>query len=207
MAAGLVVLFLGVSMLCHATANELKYDEALLTVNNHLLEPITLLYVSDYCYKCLLQPLMTLPAAQSLQPTNNTIIISTVFALTVHVLRGGGNQDPVCSWKQLYEEHGHYVISIQSKNRTMQCYNLVSRSPSNYLLPLLAAVVSLLCVWGLYYFTAYVFRLACTQKLLEELKKKMGCMLKDEDDVSVSQRQNTEVPKHRRLLSLDTFRG
>ncbi|XP_040292786.1 heparan-alpha-glucosaminide N-acetyltransferase-like [Bufo bufo] len=207
MAAGLVVLFLGVSMLCHATANELKYDEALLTVNNHLLEPITLLYVSDYCYKCLLQPLMTVPAAQSLQPTNNTIIISTQFALTVHVLRGGGNQDPVCSWKQLYEEHGHYVISIQSNNRTIQCYNLVSRSPSNYLLPLLAAFVSLLCIWGLYYFTAYVFRLACTHKLFEELKKKMGCMLKDEDDVSVSQRQNADVPKHRRLLSLDTFRG
>ncbi|KAM4031739.1 heparan-alpha-glucosaminide N-acetyltransferase-like [Anomaloglossus baeobatrachus] len=117
--------------LYYSTAIELRYDEALLTVNNHLLEPITLLYVSDYCYKCLLQPLMALPAAQSLQSTNNTVIVSTHFALTFQVVREGGNEEPVCSWKQLYGEHGDYIISVQSTNGTVQCYSLVSRSPSN----------------------------------------------------------------------------
>ncbi|XP_075698889.1 heparan-alpha-glucosaminide N-acetyltransferase-like [Rhinoderma darwinii] len=207
MAVGLIasiVLSLGVSTLCHATANELKYDEALLTVNNHVLETITLLYASDYCYKCLLQQLMTLPAAQNLQPTNHTVIINTRFALTFHVLRGNRNEEPVCSWKQLYGEHGHYFISVQSNNGTVQCHNLVSRSPSNCLLPLLVAFVSLLLIWGLYYLTAYVFRLACTHKLLEKLKKKT---CKDEPVASVSQRQNDDIPKNRRLLSLDTFRG
>ncbi|XP_069609209.1 heparan-alpha-glucosaminide N-acetyltransferase-like isoform X1 [Ranitomeya imitator] len=202
-----IVLFLSEYTLCHSTVIELKYDEALITVNNHLLEPVTLLYVSDYCNKCLLQPLMALPAAQGLRSTNKTVVISTQFVLTFHVLKEGGNEEPVCSWTQLYGEHGYYIISVQSTNGTVQCNNLVSRSPSNCLLPLLVAFVSLLCIWGLYYFTAYVFRLTCTHKLLKELKKKMGYEIKDEPEVPVNERQHADAPKQRRLLSLDTFRG
>ncbi|XP_069835379.1 heparan-alpha-glucosaminide N-acetyltransferase-like isoform X2 [Dendropsophus ebraccatus] len=145
MSAGVVVL-LGVFALCHAEANELNYDEALLTVNNYLLHPITLLYMSDYCYKCLLQPLMSLPAAQSLQPANHTVTITTQFALTFHVFKEDGNEEPVC-------------------------------------------------------------RLACTHKFLEELKKKTCCDFHNEPDESVVQSQSADTPKHRRLLSLDTFRG
>ncbi|XP_069835380.1 heparan-alpha-glucosaminide N-acetyltransferase-like isoform X3 [Dendropsophus ebraccatus] len=206
MSAGVVVL-LGVFALCHAEANELNYDEALLTVNNYLLHPITLLYMSDYCYKCLLQPLMSLPAAQSLQPANHTVTITTQFALTFHVFKEDGNEEPVCSWEQLYEEHGHYIISVQPSNGTVQCYNLVRRSPSNSLMPLLVALVCLLCIWALYYLTTYIFRLACTHKFLEELKKKTCCDFHNEPDESVVQSQSADTPKHRRLLSLDTFRG
>ncbi|XP_071986015.1 heparan-alpha-glucosaminide N-acetyltransferase-like isoform X2 [Engystomops pustulosus] len=206
MVCGLLVLSLGLSTLRHVAAVKLKYDEALLTANNHLLQPISLLVVSDYCYKCLFQPLMTLQPAQSLQPTNRTVILRTQFKLTLHVVTEGGNGEPVCSWKQLYGEHGHYIISVQPNNGSVKCDNHVSKSPTNNLLPLLVAFVSLLCVWGLYYLTTYVYRRTCTQKLLKKVKKKADCEAEDEPDGSGSPGQ-TDLPKHRRLLSLDTFRG
>ncbi|XP_063814810.1 heparan-alpha-glucosaminide N-acetyltransferase-like isoform X2 [Pseudophryne corroboree] len=204
-----LLLVLGLSVLCLAAANELKFDEALLIVNNYLPEPITLLYVSDYCYQCLLQPLLTVPSANNSQAINHTAIISTHFTVSMQVVKGGGNAVPLCSWKQLYGEHGHYIVSVHSSFKTQdkeagQCDYIVSRAPSNCYLPLLVAFVCLLCIWGLYYFAIYIFRLGCTQKFTQVFKRKTSCG----SDAAVNlEQKNAKVSKHRRLLSLDTFRG
>ncbi|XP_068115072.1 heparan-alpha-glucosaminide N-acetyltransferase-like [Hyperolius riggenbachi] len=194
---------------CVHQAEELKLDEALLTVSNHLPDAISLYYVSDYCYQCLFQPLLTVSLANSSVPVRSSVTVSTRFTLTIGVIKGSGNKEPVCSWRQLYGEHGEYIVSVRSsldqKNGTVQCDTVVDKPPSNAFLPLLLAFIALLSTTGSYYLTAYIFRLGCTQRFVEDLNRKTSYIFnKASDD---TQEQKVEVHKSRRLLSLDTFRG
>ncbi|XP_072280582.1 heparan-alpha-glucosaminide N-acetyltransferase-like isoform X2 [Pyxicephalus adspersus] len=205
-----LLLVLVVCLVCFTAAEELGLDEALLTVRNHFPDYITLLYVSDYCYQCLFQPLLTVPSANSSLPANNTIIVSTRFSLTIHVIRGSGSNDPVCSWKMLYGEHGKYIISVHStpmeqEDGTLQCDTVLSKHPSNAYLPLLVAFGVLLSITGLYYLIGYIFRLGCTQSFFEDYNRRASSAFSN--DSAPSQEQIADVPKSKRLLSLDTFRG
>ncbi|XP_075466535.1 heparan-alpha-glucosaminide N-acetyltransferase-like isoform X7 [Ascaphus truei] len=132
-AAAFSLLALVVSVRHSAAVNELKFDEALITVSSYLPEPVALLYTSDYCYRCLPQLLLTVPSGTSAHSANATVIISTRFTLTMQVVRGTGNASPVCSWDRLYEEHGHYIILVRSDQNTsaVLCERSEDRSPTN----------------------------------------------------------------------------
>ncbi|MEE6488716.1 hypothetical protein FKM82_015334, partial [Ascaphus truei] len=186
--------------------NELKFDEALITVSSYLPEPVALLYTSDYCYRCLPQPLLTVPSGTSAHSANASVIISTRFTLTMQVVRGTGNASPVCSWDRLYEEHGHYIILVRSDQNTsaVLCERSVDRSPTNSHIPLLVAFVVLLGISGLYHLRTYISKFGTVRFL------KMFCsfLLSMQGPASATEdRQESETPKRRRLLSLDTFRG
>ncbi|KAM8924659.1 heparan-alpha-glucosaminide N-acetyltransferase-like [Pelodytes ibericus] len=207
----LVVLVLSVQ--CSVTANKLTFDEALVTVSNHLLEPITVLYISDYCYRCLPQLLLHVPSASIVQSTNTSVVVRTKFSLTIQVLKGEGDGEPVCSWIQMYEEHGHYMISVHSasvqKNNTgvVHCERSETRAPSNSYLPLLVAFVSLLGVSGLYHLITYILSLDRTQKCIQACYRRAPSLFKQDPASVDSTGDNVNAPKSRRLRSLDTFRG
>ncbi|XP_077310059.1 heparan-alpha-glucosaminide N-acetyltransferase-like [Lithobates pipiens] len=73
------------------------------------------------------------------------------------------------------------------------------------LLALLVAFGVLLSITGLYYFIAYIIRLGCTQRFIEDFSRRTSYVFSNES--ALSQEQNADVPKPKRLLSLDTFRG
>uniref|UniRef100_A0A8C5R243 Heparan-alpha-glucosaminide N-acetyltransferase n=1 Tax=Leptobrachium leishanense TaxID=445787 RepID=A0A8C5R243_9ANUR len=175
--AVILIFVMGMPLQCSATAYELKYDEALLTVFNNLPEPITLLYISDYCYQCLPQLLVNVASAFGIQPLNTSVVISTRFSITLQVLKGAGNGELVCTWSQLYGEHGHYAISIYSmlaennNSKAVHCEGSEIRPSSNCYLPLLAAFVTLFGLTALYFLIKYIFRLNVSQKLVQKCCK------------------------------------
>ncbi|KAE8591306.1 hypothetical protein XENTR_v10018392 [Xenopus tropicalis] len=209
--SGILLIALFVSVQGSVT-DKLKFDEALLTVSNYLTEPILLLYVSDYCYQCLPQPLLTLPSGPGTQPVNSSIIVSSRYALSVQVVSNSGNMTPLCSWEHLYEEHGHYLISVhyllsEQNTRRVLCQETVTRPPTNCYLPLLVAFVILVGVCGLYHLSVYISRLACFRRLQQYLCKRLSFFSKHVETSEDNCGEQSKVPESRRLYSLDTFRG
>eukprot|EP00079_Xenopus_tropicalis_P037377 XP_017951148.1 PREDICTED: uncharacterized protein LOC108648086 [Xenopus tropicalis] len=209
--SGILLIALFVSVQGSVT-DKLKFDEALLTVSNYLTEPILLLYVSDYCYQCLPQPLLTLPSGPGTQPVNSSIIVSSRYALSVQVVSNSGNMTPLCSWEHLYEEHGHYLISVhyllsEQNTRRVLCQETVTRPPTNCYFPLLVAFVILVGVCGLYHLSVYISRLACFRRLQQYLCKRLSFFSKHVETSEDNCGEQSKVPESRRLYSLDTFRG
>ncbi|XP_053548861.1 heparan-alpha-glucosaminide N-acetyltransferase-like [Bombina bombina] len=186
--------------------NELKFDEALITVSNHLPEPITLQYVSDYCYQCLPESFLMVPMGTSNQGGNASAVISTRFIIKFQVLRGAESLDFVCGWERLYEEHGHYMVTVTSSESVL-CQERVIGSITNCYLPLLVAFVTLLGISGLYLLSKVTLRLHCTQRFLKDCCKKMSCLCKNSELTQNNCGEESNIPKRKRLLSLDTFRG
>ncbi|MEQ2163183.1 hypothetical protein GOODEAATRI_027627 [Goodea atripinnis] len=105
----------------------LKMDQALLAFHNQLTEQVQVFYTSDYCYKCVKQPLVTV------KPNNNApAAISTKFTLTLQVESQTRNAT-LCRWSQIYEEGGHYSVRIQMPAASTNpiCHFSVDRSPNN----------------------------------------------------------------------------
>ncbi|XP_029525716.1 heparan-alpha-glucosaminide N-acetyltransferase isoform X4 [Oncorhynchus nerka] len=106
----------------------LKLDQACLTFHNQLPTGVDVLYTSDYCYKCLYQPLVSVLNG----PQNASVVVSTVLTLTLQ-LQPMGRNTTLCSWSQLYEEAAHYSVWIQESESPINviCYQTVDVSPSN----------------------------------------------------------------------------
>ncbi|XP_053307074.1 heparan-alpha-glucosaminide N-acetyltransferase-like [Spea bombifrons] len=188
----------------------LKFDEALLTMSNHLPEALSVLYVSDYCYQCPPQLLLTVSPASGVQPANGSVVLSTRFTLSLQVVVGTGGADPVCSWSELYEERGHYVTSVRSaspgrENNTgsVTCARGMTKPPANCYLPLLVAFGVLLGIGGAFLLFTYVSRLDCTRS------SRQNCpgLCRDSSSPARDGGTDSDVPRSPRLLSLDTFRG
>ncbi|XP_067092599.1 heparan-alpha-glucosaminide N-acetyltransferase [Osmerus mordax] len=183
----------------------LKMDQALVTVHNMLPEGVDVFYTSDYCYKCLNQPLVTLKSGYQ----NTSVVVSTHFVLTLQVESQETNT-PLCRWSQLYEEAGHYSVWVQQSDSSSNttCSHTVDTSPQNAYLPLVVsalflALLSLSCVT-----VPYCYRRRCTTKLIERM-----CLKGPQNSVDCAETQNGGAeaeaarPKQKRLRSLDTFRG
>ncbi|XP_017320515.1 heparan-alpha-glucosaminide N-acetyltransferase isoform X5 [Ictalurus punctatus] len=75
----IIILTIGQCGMTMNTETLLKIDEALLTVRNQMSYGLQVLYTSDYCYKCLYQPL----ASMEVGPGNVSVVLSTPFTLTL----------------------------------------------------------------------------------------------------------------------------
>ncbi|XP_030628625.1 heparan-alpha-glucosaminide N-acetyltransferase [Chanos chanos] len=183
-------------------------DEALLTVHSRVLYGICVLYQSDYCYKCVYQPLTNLGYDQR----NASVVISTRFSLTLRVQHKSNNQT-LCSLTELFEEAGHYSLWVtpsETPNKT-DCSLTVDKQPHSTYLPLVVAALLLACL-ALVEMVCLFFctRLRCTSKLLNLV----CCRTTHSDSDEVNHRSQTlsrsggaATPESSRLRSLDTFRG
>ncbi|XP_060728609.1 heparan-alpha-glucosaminide N-acetyltransferase isoform X1 [Tachysurus vachellii] len=191
---------------CERTMNTevtLKMDEALLTVQNQMSYGLQVLYTSDYCYKCLYQPL----ASMEVGPGSVSVVLSTPFTLTLKASPVNANYT-LCSLSYLFEEAGHYSLWVTPGDaHNVTCYISLDKFPHSTYQPLWVTalvLVLLACIWAS---VPSVSRCSCTLKL-----KKLICCCgakfstereEDTNGASVDQSQ----PKSSRLKSLDTFRG
>ncbi|XP_034994000.2 heparan-alpha-glucosaminide N-acetyltransferase-like isoform X3 [Zootoca vivipara] len=206
-AKAVFLLFLGMSFVQNSNSdNELKLDQALLSVNNYLPGQIAAFYVSEACYKCLPQPLLTVSPASMGAPSNTSVAVSSRFALTVTMFAEADAVAHVCSWRALYGEQGQYLLTVKPiKNTTeVSCTLSVEKDPENGYIPLLVAFASMFAVALLYFLGLYVSKLHCTRVHCHCLQHKPTSI---ELNSTESPRLVEEKPKRRRLLSLDTFRG
>ncbi|XP_061490561.1 heparan-alpha-glucosaminide N-acetyltransferase-like [Rhineura floridana] len=209
-ATAVFLLFIGISFVQNSSAgHKLKLDQALLTVNNYLPERIAASYVSEACHKCLPQPLLTVSPASVGVPSNASVAVSSHFALIITIFTEADSAMLICSWRALYGEQGQYLLSVQSntlpKNTTgVSCTLSVEKDPVNGYIPLLVAFAILIAVALLYFLGSYVSNLHCTQAYCHCLRHKSVSI---ELNPAETPRPVIEKPKHRRLLSLDTFRG
>ncbi|XP_028915224.1 LOW QUALITY PROTEIN: heparan-alpha-glucosaminide N-acetyltransferase-like [Ornithorhynchus anatinus] len=189
---------------------DLKLDQALLTLHNHLPEEVHLQHVSDWCYKCLHQPLLSVKSGSSADPTDASVPVSTRSALTFTLFVG---KTDVCRWRETYGEHGWYSVSVRPGTPGMNtsgvsCTHQIDRAPENSYIPLLIVSTVLIAAFLLYFLGTYVSKLRCTQNHRHLLHSKcfpglFNHAIDSESDIEVS----AEKPKKKRLLSLDTFRG
>ncbi|XP_046885478.1 heparan-alpha-glucosaminide N-acetyltransferase [Hypomesus transpacificus] len=184
-------------------------DQALVTVHNMLPEGVDVFYTSDYCYKCLYQPLVTLKSGYQ----NTSVVVSTHFVLTLQVESQETNT-LLCRWSQLYEEAGHYSVWVQQSDSSSNatCSHIVDTSPQNAYLPLLVSVL-LLALLSLFCVTApYCYRRRCMTKLIKRMclkgpKNSVDCVETQNDGTEAEAEAEAARPKQTRLRSLDTFRG
>ncbi|RXN37126.1 proto-oncogene tyrosine- kinase receptor Ret-like protein [Labeo rohita] len=76
----------------HHEDYKLKMDEALLIFHSELPYIVSVDYTSDYCYKCLYQPLARVGNGQN----NISVVVSTQFTLTLKIARVDG-KDTLCN--------------------------------------------------------------------------------------------------------------
>ncbi|XP_066549966.1 heparan-alpha-glucosaminide N-acetyltransferase isoform X2 [Amia ocellicauda] len=189
-----------------SVAYDLKMDEALLTIHNLLPQDIIVYYVSDYCYKCLYQPLITLGPKTGNHSSNASVAIRTRFTLTLRVIRETGNTS-LCSWDQLYGEAGHYSTWVQEESGSVTCTQSIDKAPINSYIPLLVGAVVLGALALLYVLGSYLHRQPCTQKYInlfccKNVQHSVNC-----DTTTNDNGANHTKAKSSRLKSLDTFRG
>ncbi|CAL8366505.1 unnamed protein product [Gadus morhua 'NCC'] len=179
-------------------------DQALLTFHNRFPEGVDVFYTSDYCYKCLPQPL----ASVERDMFNVSSVISTKFTLS---LRVDSRNVSLCSWSQTYEEGGQYSVWIQQQtasNTSAICRHSVDENPRNAYLPLLVALLVLAVIALLFVLIPYINRKYNATKRI-----KNACCPSPQYTVDCEVTPTCEAgdadakPKQTRLRSLDTFRG
>ncbi|XP_028976426.2 proto-oncogene tyrosine-protein kinase receptor Ret isoform X6 [Esox lucius] len=112
----------------YSEQHALKMDQAIITIHNLLPTGVDVFYISEYCYKCLYQPLVSVRNG----PQNATVVVSTVHTLTLQ-LRPMGKNRTLCRWSQLYEEAGYYSVWVRESEPPIYatCYHSVDVNPSN----------------------------------------------------------------------------
>ncbi|KAL2083233.1 hypothetical protein ACEWY4_021006 [Coilia grayii] len=176
-------------------------DEALLTVHNLLPEGITVLFVSDYCYKCLYQELVRVGGG----PKNGSVVVSTHFTLTLKLQPDSTNQT-FCGRMETFEEAGYYSLWVRPSEteRRVICFLTVDKDPNNSYLPLLAAALLLAVLSLLWAAAPYIYRWKCTSKIINLISCRRPELSAENEEPST---EAGNQPRSSRLKSLDTFRG
>ncbi|XP_072533088.1 heparan-alpha-glucosaminide N-acetyltransferase [Salminus brasiliensis] len=184
----------------------LKMDEALLTVQNQMSYGLQILYTSDYCYKCLYQPLVSVGHG----PGNVSAVVRTPFTLTLKVNPMNSNST-LCSLSHLFEEAGHYSLWVRPGDADLAfnvtCFIQVDQFPHDTYLPLLVAVLILTLLAFLWVSVPLLYR--CS--FMPKLRKCICCgesrySMNREEAISGAPMDQGQ-PKSSRLKSLDMFRG
>ncbi|KAM4607908.1 heparan-alpha-glucosaminide N-acetyltransferase [Polymixia lowei] len=180
-------------------------DQAVVTFHNKLSEGVDVYYTSDYCYKCLYQPLVSIKNSNN----NASAVVSTKFTLTIQVEAQARNAT-LCRWSETYEEGGHYSVWIHlSDSFSPTCSYSLDKSPRIPYLPLVVAALLLALITLLFVVAPFIYRRHCTTKFIKTICCQGPQYPEDSDEAYVCEAEDARnvKPKHTRLRSLDTFRG
>uniref|UniRef100_W5KB49 Si:dkey-192p21.6 n=1 Tax=Astyanax mexicanus TaxID=7994 RepID=W5KB49_ASTMX len=202
-----LILVIGPNVTALNSETVLKMDEALLTVQNRMPYGVQVLYTSDYCYKCLYQPLASVGPG----PGNVSVVVKTPFTLTLKV-NPANSSSTVCSLSYLFEEAGHYSLWAKpvdaDPSSNVTCFIQVDKFPHDAYLPLLVAVLVLALLVFLCLSVPYLSRCRCISKLRKYICcSKSQFSLEMEDAIGEASRDQDRPKSSSRLKSLDTFRG
>uniref|UniRef100_A0A452GUT5 Uncharacterized protein n=1 Tax=Gopherus agassizii TaxID=38772 RepID=A0A452GUT5_9SAUR len=112
----------------------LKIDQALLLVHNELMhENLTVSWLSDYCYQCLYQDLVSVPMSNT--PGKSSIVavaVDSQHPITLHLNgTGAGREFPRIHYH--FGEFGNYslVVNFGSGTKMISCNIIINESPVN----------------------------------------------------------------------------
>ncbi|XP_038639149.1 heparan-alpha-glucosaminide N-acetyltransferase isoform X1 [Scyliorhinus canicula] len=197
-------------------AKELQINQALVILHNTLSKHnVSVLYLSDYCYKCLYQLLIRAAVQQGDHPTNASATVSVLFPLTLQIVVGQEhNYSAICSRHDSFGEFGHYSIWVHSASgnesvHDLSCRYTTDRAPVNSYLPIAVAFAIMIGLTFIYATGCYLRRLKCTQRYALQLLGTFAHSTSVELSPvpSADDSAQPKRPKSRRLRSLDTFRG
>ncbi|XP_058036438.1 heparan-alpha-glucosaminide N-acetyltransferase isoform X2 [Ahaetulla prasina] len=119
----------------------LKMDQALLRIHNELLiDNLSIYWVSDYCYECLQQELISVEMNRTSKETH-FVAVDTQHSLTLMVNNFKEGKE-LCRIHYHFGEYGNYSLRIrhlQSNIMYVTCDIVISQSPLNSYLPILFA--------------------------------------------------------------------
>uniref|UniRef100_A0A674ITN4 Heparan-alpha-glucosaminide N-acetyltransferase n=1 Tax=Terrapene triunguis TaxID=2587831 RepID=A0A674ITN4_9SAUR len=187
----------------------LKIDQALLLVHNELIhENLTVSWLSDYCYQCLYQDLVSVPMSNtSGKPSIVAVAVDSQHPVTLHLNgTGAGRELPRIHYH--FGEFGNYslvVKSFDSSTKMISCDIIINESPVN----------SHLLSLGLSWLSHIPHMVRITKVSRQLLASPLGwCFYSKElgsptrtDSTSSDVPATTWTVSQRRLRSLDTFRG
>uniref|UniRef100_A0A8C5RE26 Uncharacterized protein n=1 Tax=Laticauda laticaudata TaxID=8630 RepID=A0A8C5RE26_LATLA len=108
-------------------------DQALLQIHNELLiDNLSIYWVSDYCYKCLEQELISVQMNRTSKETH-FVAIDTQHALTLKVNNSKEGKE-LCRIHYHFGEYGNYSLRIrhlQSNIMNVTCDIIINQSPFN----------------------------------------------------------------------------
>ncbi|KAM7167587.1 heparan-alpha-glucosaminide N-acetyltransferase isoform 2-T2 [Macrochelys suwanniensis] len=199
---------------------ELKIDQALLLVHNELInENLTVSWLSDYCFQCLYQDLVSVPmSTTSRKPSIVAVAVDSQHPITLQ-LNGtrSGRELPRIHYH--FGEFGNYslvVKSFDSSTKMSFCDIIINESPVNSHLPILYAfliymgILSILTVGHIFVIINPIrnwfykkLHPGDTDRLINS---ELGSPTRA-DSTSSDVPATAWTISQRRLRSLDTFRG
>uniref|UniRef100_A0A8D0GYR7 Uncharacterized protein n=1 Tax=Sphenodon punctatus TaxID=8508 RepID=A0A8D0GYR7_SPHPU len=119
---------------------DLKIDQALLQVHNELLgENVTVYWLSDHCYQCLYQRLLSVPISRVPGKASiEAVAVDSEHPVTLQV-NGTLEDGELCRVHYHFGEFGNYSLKIQTLYSTAQevtCNVVVNEAPVNSYLPI-----------------------------------------------------------------------
>uniref|UniRef100_A0A8C3XW89 Heparan-alpha-glucosaminide N-acetyltransferase catalytic domain-containing protein n=1 Tax=Chelydra serpentina TaxID=8475 RepID=A0A8C3XW89_CHESE len=194
-----------ISLLLPAQPLELKIDQALLLVHNELInENLTVSWLSDYCFQCLYQDLVSVPMSNtSGKPSIVAVAVDSQHPITLQ-LNGtrSGRELPRIHYH--FGEFGNYSLVVKMGNKERNGKNRIRMG-------VLKCPVSLGLSWLSH--IPHMVRMAKVSRQL--LAFPLVCCFYSKELGSPTRADSTssDVPatawtiSQRRLRSLDTFRG
>ncbi|XP_063156424.1 heparan-alpha-glucosaminide N-acetyltransferase [Candoia aspera] len=198
----------------------LKMNQALLQIHNELLtENLTVYWVSDYCYECLKQELISVPMNRTSKEIH-VVAVDSQHALTL-VVNNTNEGKELCRIHYHFGEYGNYSLRIRNLHSNIlniSCDIVINQSPLNSYLPLLFAFLIYMGI-----FTVLMIGQMCMnmEPIRNWLYKKMNPRETDRlinSELGSPSRTDSiggDLPvgvwntasSLQRLRSLDTFRG
>ncbi|XP_077574670.1 heparan-alpha-glucosaminide N-acetyltransferase [Stigmatopora nigra] len=197
--------------------SKLKMDEALLTVINELETEVSVYWMSQWCYKCLYQPLGVVPAMTTPgQPGSKEFIVSTQHEITLQANSTHGVLD-LCTVSFHFGEQGNYSLWLQNISISMaNCSIVTDVDPINSYTPILIAFL-VFAGLGLFYaltkailsldwVRGALFRIGGSMETERLINSELGSPGRTVRPMTDNILPPPPSPSQR-LRSLDTFRG
>ncbi|XP_066487376.1 heparan-alpha-glucosaminide N-acetyltransferase [Tiliqua scincoides] len=201
---------------------DLKIDQALLQIHNELLnENFTVFWLSDYCYQCAYQELVSLSINRALEESSiAAVAVDTQHAITL-VVNSTAESKELCGIHYHFGEFGNYSLLVRSFHNNTQkisCTIVINQDPVNSYIPIFFAFLIYLGIFSILTLGQFCMNI---EPIRNWLYKKMNPRETDRlinselGSPSRTDSINGDLPAGiwntpsslQRLRSLDTFRG
>ncbi|XP_076369113.1 heparan-alpha-glucosaminide N-acetyltransferase-like isoform X1 [Tachypleus tridentatus] len=178
------------------TCENLKIDEACLTIQSTVSNPLTLWTQSSECEGCpvLFQTNITSGGNVTLKVNSSTETNVTLTRMPA--------EDVFCSQLYSFGEFGNYLMEVgEDKRNNKRCSIIITKEPVNIYIPILVAIVVYLSLAVFWCIGKFLYRHQVFQRLFRNETQEID---------SYGEREDTQLlspPQKQRLRSLDTVRG
>ncbi|KAH0627065.1 hypothetical protein JD844_002436 [Phrynosoma platyrhinos] len=194
---------------------DLKIDQALLQIHNEFLsENLTVYWLSDYCYQCLSQEMISVPM--------NSIATSPVDSQhAVTLIINGSNDEELCRTHYHFGEFGNYSLVVRKLTNSIvqiSCNIIINQNPFNSYFPIFFAFLIYAVIFSILMLGQFCMNIELIRNwLYKKMNPRETDRLINSELGSPSRADSissdlpagvwSTAPSLQRLRSLDTFRG